>query len=481
MFVYYKIYHFFKGLRTFDAQFFKSQRLIYIITLSMCIWFGACDSIELEDPDYLISGTSVFKEAETADAAVAGMYSSMMSTIGFASGATQSVGFLCGLSADEFELYTQQSTYGEFYNLALTADNSFVKSGLWDNIYASIYKSNAILEGLRDNPDINIEEREPLEGEAYFVRAFCYFYLTNLFGDVPMVTTTDYPTNQLLERSKASDIYTLMVEDLKKAVEFLPETYERYNNERIRPNRYAAMGLLARVYLYGGQWAEAEAMAGEVISQADLYSLPSVEDVFLKNSRETLWQLMPVVGGKNTNEGNLLILTSKPSFVAMNKELEAAFEATDLRREHWIGHYTDDSGVYTFSYKYKVKNAEVLSEYSMVLRLAEQYLIRAEARIQQGKLALGLEDLNQVRSRAAASLLPLTDKESLMEAVYRERRLELFNEWGHRWLDLKRSGGSKEVLEGYDKVWEPMDALYPIPLQEITTNPNLTQNDGYSS
>ena len=114
----------------------------------------------------------------------------------------------------------------------------------------------------------------------------------------------------------------------------------------------------------------------------------------------------------------------------------------------------------------------------MVLRLAEQYLIRAEARVNQEKLEEGLIDLNKVRSRSNASLIQSNDTESALEAIQNERRLELFNEWGHRWLDLKRTDTAIETLS-FKPGWQTTDLFYPIPEQELLRNPNMTPNDGY--
>jgi len=114
----------------------------------------------------------------------------------------------------------------------------------------------------------------------------------------------------------------------------------------------------------------------------------------------------------------------------------------------------------------------------MIMRLAEQYLIRAEARTRQGKLEQAVNDINTIRKRAGLEPVEFNtslSQESLIEAVLEERYHELFSEWGHRWLDLKRTGKALEKLEGV----EASDLLYPIPEDELLKNLNLTQNAGY--
>lgn len=126
----------------------------------------------------------------------------------------------------------------------------------------------------------------------------------------------------------------------------------------------------------------------------------------------------------------------------------------------------------------------------MVLRLAEQYLIRAEARINQEKIEIGIQDLNALRTRARLStaysttsplsLLSLTlSKTEALSALERERRVELFSEWGHRWLDLKRTNKANEILSLLKPKWQNTDILFPIPTLELTTNSAIKQNEGY--
>jgi len=118
-----------------------------------------------------------------------------------------------------------------------------------------------------------------------------------------------------------------------------------------------------------------------------------------------------------------------------------------------------------------------------VLRLAEQYLIRAEARAKQGKIADAIGDLDEIRGRAGierlADINPTIVKEELLGKILEERRMELFTEWGHRWLDLKRTDKATEILGENNPFWENTDVLYPIPSEERMKNPNLSQNNGY--
>jgi hypothetical protein len=332
-------------------------------------------------------------------------------------------------------------------------------------------------------------------GEAKFMRALCYFYLVNLYGDVPLELGTDYKVNSLAARMPKAQVYQQMVADLKDAQGLLNGSYPdvtllKTTTERVRPTRWAAMALLARVYLYTGDWPDAEAQADSVIAHSTLYGLSALGSVFLKNSTEAIWQLQPVTTGSvsNTSDAVEFILpVSGPSAgfpVYLSNHVTDSFEAGDKRRTTWVGSVTAGGKTYNYAYKYKVNSAAAaVSEYLMVLRLAEQYLIRAEARVQQGNTG-GVSDLNIIRTRAglAAYAGPI-DKASLLSAILHERKMELFCELGHRWLDLKRTGTANAVMSGVTPgkggVWSGDDELYPLSITDVQEDPHLGQNPGY--
>ena len=115
-----------------------------------------------------------------------------------------------------------------------------------------------------------------------------------------------------------------------------------------------------------------------------------------------------------------------------------------------------------------------------MLRLAEQYLIRAEARARQGNIPGAQQDLNSIRNRAGLPNTTTSGPTEILEAIMEERQRELFTEGGHRWLDLKRTGRTTEVLAPLKPLWDPTDVLWPIPEDEIFNNSNLLpQNPGY--
>jgi hypothetical protein len=391
---------------------------------------------------------------------------------------------LAGRSADDFINHSNSQT-AEFSSNNVTDNNTNLRSNLWSEAYRYIYFANAILEGLEQSQGVTASVKQQLKGEALFVRAFCYFYLVNLFGEVPLLTGTDFRTNSETPRSPSTDVYDQIVNDLAIAKDLLAGDYSFSANQRTRPNRWAATALLSRAHLFRSEWSKAEEEASEIIDNTLFALEENLSSVFLKNSKEAIWQLIPHEGTINTREGALFILTATPTEVSLSNSLLQSFEINDLRNAQWVSSIDVSGNTYYYPYKYKIKSGTTINEYSMVLRLAEQYLIRAEARAQLDDVEGAIGDLDRIRQRAGLPLYqdtqPGMSKAEVLSAIEQERRIELFSEWGHRWLDLKRTGKADEVLgleKGSD--WQPTDVLYPIPFSEIQNNRNLLpQNPGY--
>jgi starch-binding outer membrane protein, SusD/RagB family len=432
--------------------------------------------IETDTPRTALVSSVVFANDESAIAAMVGIYSSIMQNP--SSFINTQITLVAGLSADEFNNFSTSPDQRQFFENSLTPNNSNVLI-LWREAYKYIYEVNAVLNGVTNSKSLSATTKNQIEGEAKFVRALCFFYLTNLFGDIPLTLTTDYRVNNTATRSSQSHVYDQIVSDLKDAQKLLSENY--VSDERVRPNKWAATAVLARVYLYIKDWTNAVNTATEVINQSSLYFLNNdLASVFSINSPEIIWQLMPVVPGYNTWEGNALILSAVPTSVSLSNDLIHAFEVDDMRKSDWISEITIGSQTYHFAYKYKIKAGAPLSEYYVVLRLGEQYLIRAEAKAQLNDLANSLTDLNLIRARAGISNFQTEDKSLLLTAVENERRIELFAEMGHRWLDIKRNNTAGKILSiEKNSNWQATDVLYPIPQAELSIDYNLEQNPGY--
>lgn len=324
------------------------------------------------------------------------------------------------------------------------------------------------------------------------MRALNYFYLINLFGPVPLVTTTDYRVNATMPRTELNVIQNLIIEDLKEALNFLPENY--ITNGKVRPNKYAAAALLARVYLYQKRWNEAEGTATLVIGSNKYILENDLSKVFVANSQEAILQLIPANLGWETVEGNLFKpwdANTVPSYL-ISKSLVNAFDTEDKRKQQWMGvniiKVNSIDQYYYYPRKYRAINAglKASSENYMLLRYAELYLIRAEARAQQGVISganSAMDDLNVIRRRAGLLDASGVSKENALQLINIERRKELFLELGHRWFDLIRIGQVDAVMQAEAQskgsVWVKTASLFPIPIFQLQNNPFLEQNPGY--
>jgi hypothetical protein len=447
---------------------------------------SSCKKIlEIDFPNNRIADEQVFTTDATASAAVLGMYYYLEE--GFASGRENSLAFLSGLSSDELVHAGTDITYLEYQNNNLNPKSINIFSN-WEYMYKIVYQANAVIEGLNASSAV-LSKRNHLMGEALFGRAFTYFYLFNTYGNVPLLTTTDQMINRSAGRSDSAAIYSRIITDLETAYPLLDEAYPN-SGQRTRVNRYAAQAFLARVYLYAKKYDKAEEMAAAVIAQENIYKLTPLEEVFLKNGKEAILQWRPNTGMGDIGyvfEGRIFSRERIPDYlIQMRTGAIDFYETDDQRRKKWTDTMTIGSEKSYYPSKYKMGDYNLqMTEYSMVIRLAEMFLIRAEARAMQGNFTgvnSAASDINIIRNRAGLGNTTATTEADLLNAIIQERKIELFSEWGHRWHDLKRWGKATEVLAPLKGAnWQPTDALYPIPLEDMLKNPNLRpQNPGYN-
>jgi len=193
----------------------------------------------------------------------------------------------------------------------------------------------------------------------------------------------------------------------------------------------------------------------------------------ITNTQDAYYFILPSTGPN---------ISGQSSYLSSN--LLNSFETGDNRRTNWVGSVTVAGTTYYYPYKYKANglNAQV-SEYAMMLRLGEQYLIRAEARAQQGNISGSATDLNTIRTRAGLANTAANSQPALLAAITHERQVELFTELGQRWLDLKRNGNVDAIMSVACPLkggtWNTNQQLYPLPLGDLQKDANLTQNPGY--
>jgi hypothetical protein len=453
---------------------------------------GCTKLVQVPEPVDTITTSETFSSDGNANSALAGIYYDM--STGYNGSIDWGNGYLtfcAGQSADELVDY-DQSNPGviQFQDNTLQSNNPYLANYIWAAPYSDIYAANAAIEQLPSASAVSAGLRTQLLGEAEFLRAYCYFYLVNLFENVPLVTTTAWATTKTLPAAPAPDVYRQIVVDLESAQGLLNGDYSASGGERIRANKWAATAMLSRVYLYMNNWVGADSAATAVIANGGLYQLTDLNSVFLANSQEAIWQLQPNNASfYATWEGESNLpqpLNSGNPYYILTPKMIAAFEPGDQRWIDWVDstNYGGQISYYPFKYKVETASSGNVPEYYMMLRLGEQYLIRAEAEAHGagGGITAAIADLNVIRQRA--QLPPyggLADSTSVLPAIMHERQIELFAEKGNRWLDLKRWGLATNILGviSYKQPWDPNNLLYPIPIGEIQTDPNLKQNLGY--
>ena len=401
----------------------------------------------------------------------------------------------------DFTFYGTYSEYTELSNQAPTITNAFV-SDLWNAGFNTIGVCNTVLAHL-NLVDTAKGKRVRVEAEAKFLRGMTYFDLARSFGRawndshgspatnpaVPIVLTptTTIPGIQKPSRSTVAQVYAQAISDLTAAEANLKVAKSTYASSS------AASAILARIYLTQENYTLAETEATKIIAALNstgkpLYTLVNLfSDEFQYPGQAT--------HVFNTTEDIFAIqMSSQSGFNALNEIFASADfggrSETYINQQHFDRYEANDSRLNEFYDEDglgDILTSKFNNQYGNVvlIRLAEIYLIRAEARIKKGAqdLSGAAMDIDVVRSRAGLKGTTAASAADLFDAVKKERRVELAFE-GFRLFDLKRY---KESLQLYDnngdpsgKIdWDSPKLVYPVPKRERDTNPNLTQNEGY--
>lgn len=426
--------------------------------------------LAIEDVDGRFLIGQVFSSDSAANSAMAGIYRSWRDL----NNSVLSPSVLCGLSADELRTHFPSQLYDDYYKNQISPNNAALP---WASLYNIIYQANAFLESIDKSAKVSETYKNYYKGEAKFIRAHSYFNLVNLFGDVPLLLTTDIRKNSLAKRDATQTVYQQIVEDLSGADSLMQQAIFS-PTEKERLNESVAKAFLGRVYLFLENWTDAFKLSNQVIQSGRYRLLVDLDGVFASGSAEAIFQF-----SNNQLDGNAesIVFIPDPSpRIVCSVSLIKAFESDDLRRLKWIKSGIDQGNEYFYPHKYNAANSSDSQLYTL-FRYSEQYLIRAEAALRLHYVLDAVNDLNIVRARAGLKKIN-TDisEDSCVNAIIHERRVELFAETGHRWFDLKRTAQIDEAIK-FEKgnLWITSSALYPIPAADIQRNPNLAQNLNY--
>lgn len=444
-----------------NTSYLRNSLILAFMLLSV-----SCKKYLEEVPDYALPTSSAITDVSTARAAIIGAYDRVQNYY------SSSYPTLGTITADNVIFNGTLSEYLQLDQNAIPTDNVITVSA-YQNLYRTINSANSVIAyvPLVNDPLLTDAEKNKILGEAYFIRALSYFDLGRGWGGVQLQLkpTTDLSVLKGIKRSTLDQTYDQVLADLIQAEQLLPEDA----NTRNRAQKSAARALRARLHLYRKQWADAETYATQVISNtkytlvkpyksfftAPFQTAESVlELAFSSNDRNSYWNLWypSSSGGQFTLKPSdgLITKLNNPNIGGTRKALIAGTGAT----------------VYGVLYN----TVGLSTDPAYLIRIAELYLIRAEARAQLNKLPEAAEDLNAVRARADVGATTATTQAALIQAIEDENGIEFAFE-AHRWFDLVRTERAGTVLGITNKnYW-----LFPIPYSDIQSDPDVTQNPGY--
>lgn len=427
----------------------------------------SCDVLDVE-PQSSIDADKAFQNKKDIEKGIIGAYSYFSSLSYYG----RSYAIFPDLAADNLShpIAATASEYSEIDNNNILPENGSV-SGMWSVMYAGINVTNNVISKVPGIAGMTDEERNKALGELYFIRALNHFNLLNYFGAVPVITTPTVGVGNLDKpRNAVQDVYNQIISDLLFAADHLS-----VSGNKTRTSKYAAKALLARVYLYKGDYINAQSLATEVIEGGGYTLLGNYADVFASDeSSESIFEIyFSQIERNRIAEYNFPKSLNGRSEVEPDSSLLSAYETGDKR----YGASIAFEG--TSAYAIKYDDLSLGADNFIVLRLSEMYLIRAEAEANKTTPNVGQiqSDINKIRNRASLPSTAETSVPQLLKIIEKERRVEFAFE-GHRWFDLVRTGRAIAVLPNVKSINQ---TLFPIPTDEIQTNndPGMTQNPGY--
>lgn len=467
----------------------KYKLLTSISIIAVLSFIVSCKKSELfVDPNNAISDVDAYSSASRIDKAAVGMYDALQNA-NFFGGRILVYVDQRGLDANQSSFFGEMGKY-----TTLTANDGTV-AGAWQGAYRTIYQANLFYQSFLPNTAlVSSAKANQYIGESKYIRALCYFYLVNLWAQpygytadnshlgVPLVlsaATDPFAASNNLPRATVKQVYDQMEADLLDAESKLPASYSDAFNQVARATQGSARALLARLYLYKGDYAKAITYSDLVINSGK-YTLQSAPATPFQNytSTESI-SSVAMSGGDNPNTNNSIgqhygINPGRGDVNITSDYLALMNIATDKR-------YTTLTKLYgggTWCTKYP----GLTIDYVPIIRYAEILLIKAEAlaRTATGVSSTALALVQQVRDRSTGGTLTITTQQQLIDAILKEKRIELAFE-GQNYLDMQRT---KQDLPAHGFVATVIPygnalRVFPIPTYDIQKNPNLVQNPGY--
>jgi hypothetical protein len=473
-----------------------------IIYIFMGVAVASCSDFLSLQPEYQISENSFYKTPKDFETALVGNYAGLQ---GLHNTSVVNVG---DLTTDNTDIKSTSPTTSEAEcdEMNLTASNDFLNS-IWGTCFATIARSNNILSRL-DAVTMTDAQKNQYKGEALFLRAYSYFYLVRLFGNVPIVDVSFRSPDEIMNfdmtRKPVSEVYSVIVKDLTESATLLNGVT---GLSKSQASVGASKTLLGKVYLTTKQYDLAKTVLKEIID-LKAYTLNADYKKLFTNGNdelpESIFEVKYMSG--NVGEGNSFSTIFMPSRfdvgmfpgnmqgagrVLPTRQMAGSYEKGDVRRAASIGDSVKlISGKYEkelFGLKFVDFTTGIVGDGGInftSLRYADVLLMYAEALNETNGTTEAHTYINMVRSRAGLPALTGLTQPNFALALENERKFEFFLE-GHRWFDLIRTGRFEIVMNKYFKdnglnfTVAAHEILMPVPLREIDINPNLGQNPGY--
>jgi hypothetical protein len=355
---------------------------------------------------------------------------------------------------------------------------------LWGSIYNTVYLANFIIERLPEVPGVRSIDLDRVMATAHFLRGYSYFVALQTYGGVPVATSTSIENNRNIPRASVEEILDLIESDFNFATGKLPAAPVNAGFA----GEQALHAAWAKFHLYLENWSEAEDFATAVID-SDLYELEEDFATLVQTdfTSEAIFEMgytlnddpgtNSTIGLNNLFVGRREIIPSNQAVLALaSAESGDRLTSISFNANNLIG---NDNGWSVAKYG----TADANNNNVVVFRLAEMYLIRAEARARQGNVTgtnSAASDVNVLRTRANAPTLGTVTQTQMLTLIENERIYELAYE-GHRWYDLVRTERAATVMPAFNSNWRSAYERWPIPQREIQSNPALVgnQNPGY--
>lgn len=446
------------------------KKIIYI-TLALSVLVISCSKMLDIQPTDSISSDIAIQDKSGIEKAINGAYDALQ----YAGLYGRNRVILGDLAADNLVWTGTTYDYYEIENNEVSIENGIIDA-VWSVSYDGINRVNNVLAALPGIGDLIDAEREKYEGEALFLRALNYFNLLQYFGGVPIVTAPTLNVNEVdRPRKTASEVYEQIIADLKAAEAKLPGPQDMSDG---KANSYSASALLARVYLTrfhaenNSQFAaDAVEKANEVINSGAFSLLGNYANLYDDAGSENVFQVVFSVQDRNVISQYFYPRSLDGRYeVAPSESVIQSFDLADSLRYKASINIDTLEKVYCYKYQDLAEGADAI----LVIRLAEMYLIVAEAlAYTNGDIATIQQNIDMIRERAGLEPTLAATYDELKMAIENERRVEFAFE-GHRWFDLVRTKRATTLL-GIDE----NHTLFPIPLSEMTTNKSMQQNPGY--